>query len=91
MDGSDVFSPAQRLIRNIADCCMDGIDHVTRSNRIALVEIKKDLLQVGESKLPVSHFHAMPKRFQNARTFSSEATGLMRAASIAACSSSLST
>ena len=70
---------------------MDGVDHVTRSNRIALVEIKKDLLQVGESKLPVSHFHAMPKRFQNARTFSSEAMGLMRAASIAACSSSLST
>jgi len=91
MDGSDVFSPAQRLIRNIGDCRMDGVDHFTCSNRIAFVEIKKDLFQVGESKLPVSHFHAMPKRFQNARTFSSEATGLLRAASIAACSSSFST
>src|SRR5262249_15258067 len=85
------FSRAQRLIHNIADCRVDGVNDLTRSRRIALIEVAKDLFEVGESKLPVSHFHARPKRFQNARTFSSEATGLLRAASIAACSSSLST
>jgi len=46
---------------------------------------------VDTGLLPVSHSHAMPKRSQNSRTFSSDAMALRRATSIAACSSSLST
>ena len=80
---------AERAVRDAHNRRMNGIYDLARAGGAVFAQVSENGFKVGEGLLSVSHSPAMPNRSQNARTFSSEAMGLRRAASIATCSSSL--
>ena len=53
-------SPAQGAIGNLADCKVDGIDNIARADRVALIQVLKNLFKIGEGLLSVAEPHAIP-------------------------------
>ena len=79
----------QRMFGDQVDAGIDGVQDAARAGRAVLFEKPMNSVDVGERLRAVSQPYAKPRRFQNASTSSSAASGPRRAAAMAARSSSL--
>jgi hypothetical protein len=52
--------PAQRILGNGIDCGVDFINDVARFAPAALVDLLKNLFEIGKRPAPIAHLHTTP-------------------------------